>query len=215
MGSRFAIPEGARLKVLTVSGGVRVEAEHRPDIEIEPEHSAELSEDGHVLEVRSRSTNLYVRVPVGLNVSIGTVSGDVRMSGRFGTVKASSLSGHITISDTEGDADLRSVSGHIEVGDCGGRCRANTKSGHIEIGHVVSSVQAHTMSGHIEIGTAGQDEVNLKSISGRVTVKVDSGRAPHLRAHSLSGKVRCECAQGNDFEIKANTISGSIEVEER
>lgn len=215
MGSRFEIPEGARLKVLTVSGGVRVEAEHRPDIEIEPAHGAELSEDGRVLEVKSRSTNLYVRVPVGLNVSVGTLSGDIRMSGRFGTVKVASVSGHITISDTEGDADIRSVSGHIEVGDCGGGCRSNTKSGHIEIGHVVGPLQAHTMSGHIEVGTAGQDEVNVKSISGRITVKVDPGREPRLRAHSLSGKVRCECPQGNDFEIKAKTISGSIEIEER
>jgi DUF4097 and DUF4098 domain-containing protein YvlB len=215
MSSRFPIPEGARLKVLTVSGGVHVQSEQRADIEVEPERSAELSEDGHALEVRARSTTLHIRVPVGLNVSIGTVSGDIRLSGRFGTVKVSSVSGHVSIGDTEGDADIRSVSGHIELGDCMGRCRANTKSGHIELSHVASSVQAHTLSGHIEVGTAGQDEVNLKSISGRITVKVDPGRLPRLRVHSLSGRLRSDCPPGDDFEIKASTISGTIEVQER
>jgi DUF4097 and DUF4098 domain-containing protein YvlB len=71
------------------------------------------------------------------------------------------------------------------------------------------------MSGHIEVGTAGQDEVEIKSISGRVTVKVDEGRLPHAKLRSISGRVRCECPEGGDFEIKASTISGSIEVERR
>jgi DUF4097 and DUF4098 domain-containing protein YvlB len=215
MGSRHAIPEGARLKVLTVSADVRVTAEDRSDVKIEPERRIEVDEEERVMQVRTRSTDLHIFVPAGMNVSVGTVSGDVRLEGRFGTVKAATVSGDVEIGDTEGDADIRSISGSIEVGDCGGRCRANSKSGHIEIDRVASAVKAHTMSGSIEVGTAGLDDVELKTISGRVTVRVDSGRSPKARLRSLSGRTSCECPEGGDFEIKASSISGNIEVQQR
>jgi DUF4097 and DUF4098 domain-containing protein YvlB len=213
MGTRYQVPPGARLKVVGVSGHVRVISEERTDIEIEPaDRRVEISDDGRVVETRSKSTNVEVRVPHGLNVSVGTVSGNIELIGRFGIVKASSVSGHIRVGDVSGNADIRSISGHIEVGNCGGSCRANTKSGHIEMGRVAGELQAHTMSGAIEVHTAGQDEVSLKTISGRVTVQVDTGRAPRAKLRTLSGKVRCDCPQGSDFELKASTISGSIEV---
>jgi DUF4097 and DUF4098 domain-containing protein YvlB len=216
MGTRHPIPPGARLKVLNVSGKVRVVSEDRDDIEIDPpERWLEISDDGRVAETRAKSTNLDIKVPHGLNISIGTVSGNVEMIGRFGIVKVSSVSGSVRIGDTAGDADIRSISGHIEVGNCGGRCRANTKSGHIQIAHVVSDLLAHTMSGGIEVGTAGEGEVTLKTISGRVEVRVDPGRKPRAKLRSLSGRVRCECPQGGDFDLKASTISGSVEVRER
>jgi DUF4097 and DUF4098 domain-containing protein YvlB len=216
VGKRYEIPTGARLKVVGVSGKVRIISEERTDIEIEPpDRRIEIHDDGRVAETRSRSTDLEIKVPHGLNVSVGTVSGNIELTGRFGIVKASSVSGHVRLGDISGDADIRSISGHIEIGSVGGCCRANTKSGHIEIEHVNGELSAHTMSGSIEVGTAGEEEVSLKTISGRVTVEVDKGKAPRVRLRTLSGKTRCECPQGNDFEIKASTISGSIEVRER
>ena len=106
------------------------------------------------------------RVPTGMNVSVGSVSGHVELVGRFGSVKASSVSGHVTIGDTNGDADIRSISGHIEVGDCGGRCRANTKSGHILASHVASELKGHTMSGNVEVGVGGLGDVEVSQSPG-------------------------------------------------
>ena len=64
MGMRYAVPKGARLKVLTVSARVQVVAEDRSDVEIDPpERRIENSEDGHVMETHSKSTNLQIRVP--------------------------------------------------------------------------------------------------------------------------------------------------------
>lgn len=216
MGTRYEIPAGARLKVLGVSGKVRIISEDRTDLEIDPpDRRIEVHDDGRVAETRSRSTDLEIKVPHGLNVSVGTVSGNIELIGRFGIVKASSVSGHVRVGDTAGDADIRSISGHIEVGDCAGCCRSNTKSGHIEIDRVSGDVEAHTMSGSIELGTAGTGEVSVKTISGRVTVEVEPGKRPKARLRTLSGKVRCDCPQGDDFDLKASTISGSIEVRER
>src|SRR5574341_1529690 len=99
MGSRYELPEGARLRVLTASGKVLVKAEDRTDVEVDPpERSAHITSGpshgarGHrfkifdrlhreprgeeressgtpVLEVKSKSGAVTVRCPIGLNVS--------------------------------------------------------------------------------------------------------------------------------------------------
>ncbi|RLC57936.1 MAG: hypothetical protein DRI30_03435, partial [Chloroflexi bacterium] len=135
MGTRIPLSEGARLRVLSVSARIEVEAEDVREIEIEPaDHRIDVSDDERVAETRTRSTNLKIIVPEGTNVSVGTVSGHVSLKGRFGTVKVSTVSAHIEVDEADGDVDIRSISGHLEVGRCSGRCRANTKSGRIEIG---------------------------------------------------------------------------------
>ena len=135
MGTRFPLPEGARLRVLSVSARIEVEAEDVEDIEIEPgDRRVDVSDDKNVVETRTKSTNLKITVPEGTNVSVGSVSGHISLKGRFGSVKVSSVSAHIEVDETEGDVDIRSISGHLEVERCDGRCRANTKSGRIEIG---------------------------------------------------------------------------------
>ena len=216
MGKRFPLPEGARLRVLSVSARVEIEARNVADIEIEPEdRRLETSDDGQVVETRTRVTNLKITVPEGTNVSVGAVSGHVSLKGRFGTVKVSTVSGHIEVDEAAGDVDVRSISGHLEVERCAGRCRANTKSGRIEIGWVGGEARAQTMSGQIGVGTAGGGDVELRTISGRIRVAVDPGRHPKARLKTLAGKTENELAPGSDFEIRARTISGSIRVEER
>ena len=170
---------------------------------------------GPVLEIsspRGGSRDLEVRCPTGTPVSIGTISGGVRLAGEFGSVKVSTVSGHIEIDSASGDVDVRSVSGHLSVNTCSGRCQLNTKSGHVRIGRVEKAARVSTLSGSVELGTAGEEEVEVKSISGGVTVRVAEGRRPHIKVRTLSGKLRCDCPQGTDFDIKASTFSGSVEV---
>jgi DUF4097 and DUF4098 domain-containing protein YvlB len=216
MANTYDLIPGARLRVLTVSGNVSVIGEDRTDIEVEPANARlHEAEEGRVMEVKSKSNKVTVRVPEGLNVSIGTVSGDITITGKVGTVKISTISGRVESEANTGDADIRSISGNIILGACGGRCRANTKSGRIEIGHAGGAVKAHTMSGRIDVGTAGQEEIEIKTISGSIGVAVDPGRSPRARLKSLSGRTKCDCPPGSDFEIRASSISGSIEVTEK
>jgi hypothetical protein len=70
------------------------------------------------------------------------------------------------------------------------------------------------MSGKIEVGTAGQGDMELRSISGGIEVAVDPGRHPNMRFKTLSGRTESRLAPGSDFQIRARTISGSIRVEE-
>jgi len=244
MGSRYELPANGRIRVLSASGSVTVTAEERSDVEVEPANrTVELKESGRhrhrhrrgiferlhregaeadeppkkrpVLEVKSKSGSIEVRCPTGTDVSVGAMSGQVRLIGTFGSVKVSTVSGGIDIDTATGSVDARCVSGSITVESCGGRCDVSSKSGRVRIGRVEGPAHASTISGGVEIGTAGRDEVELKMVSGEAKVTVLGEKHPRVRFSSLSGKMHCECTQGSDFDLKVRSISGSLEVKGR
>jgi DUF4097 and DUF4098 domain-containing protein YvlB len=238
MGSRYELPANGRIRVLSASGSVIVTAEERPDVEVEPrERTVELKKGPRrhrhgifehlhrhphpqesnrprrpVLEVKSKSGSIEVRCPVGTDVSVGAMSGSVKLIGTFGSVKISTVSGSIDVDTARGNVDARCVSGSISVKACGGHADVSSKSGRVRIERVDGSAHASTISGGVEIGTAGRDEVELKMVSGGAKVTVLGGKHPRVRFSSLSGKMRCECTQGSDFDLKVKSISGSLEV---
>ncbi len=189
-------------------------------------------ERGPTLEIRAGrggSQDLEVRCPTGTPVSVGTISGDVRLQGQFGDATVATASGDITV-DRAAALDARSVSGDLEVGGCSGPCRLHTKSGDIEAGttgpakadtvsgqvtlhRTAGGVTVHTVSGDVELGTDGTDAVRIRTVSGQIAIRVPSGRLPQTRLRSLSGKIECECPQGADFLLRADSVSGDIEVE--
>lgn len=186
---------------------------------------------GPVLAIRSPSggsRDLEVRCPLGTPVSVGTISGDVRLRGDLGPATVATTSGDVFV-DRATALDARSISGDLEVDCCSGLCRLITKSGHIMAGEtgpaeantVSGYVQLHrtaggvavrTVSGNVELGTDGSDQVSVRSVSGGVNVRVDRDRRPDTRLRSVSGNVRCDCPEGDDFPLEVMTVSGNVEV---
>jgi DUF4097 and DUF4098 domain-containing protein YvlB len=213
MGTRFSVPPGTKLRVASASGRILVTAEDRDDIEVDPpERRVEVNAGERVAEVKSRSTNLHIRVPTGTDVSVGAISGSVTLEGTFGSVKVNAVSGQIQVENATGDVDVRSVSGNLSVGSAAGECCCNSKSGRINIGSVGRSAKAATISGTVELGTEGLEDVEIKTISGHVTINVPAGRRPRARFRTIAGKLRCEPEQGDDFEIRAASVSGSVDI---
>ena len=213
MGSRYKIRADTRLRLHSASGKLHVIAEERDSIEVDPPgRQVEFRDDGRIAEVRSKSSNLQVRVPTGMNVSVGAMSGSVRLEGTFGSVRVSAMSGSVEVDHALGDVDMRSVSGSLSVISAAGECCVNSKSGRITIGRVGKLAKAATISGRVELTTDGTDDVEVKTISGHVTVRVPHNKSPRVRFRSLAGKLRCECEQGDDFEVRAASVSGSVDI---
>src|SRR4030067_1784869 len=96
MGIQHPLQPGASLRILTSSGQIVVTAEERDDLDVEPpDRHVEMKDGGRTAEVKSRSGSLRVRCPRGTNVSIGAISGHIRLAGEFGSVKGSAVSGHL------------------------------------------------------------------------------------------------------------------------
>jgi len=179
---------------------------------LEVPEDPQATESRPVLEVKSKSGSIEIRCPTGTDVSVGAMSGSVKLIGIFGSVKISTVSGGIDIDTARGNVDARCVSGSVHVKSCGGSADVSSKSGRVSIDRVEGSAHASTISGGVEIGTVGGHDVELKMVSGGAKVKVLSGKQPRIRFSSLSGKMHCECEQGSDFDLKVKSISGSLEV---
>jgi hypothetical protein len=209
---------------------------HRPALQLLKRlvgaHAPHPRERGPALEIRSSrggSRNIEVRCPAGTPISVGTISGDVRLQGDFGAATITTTSGDVSV-DRAAALDARSVSGDLEVAGCFGLCRLNTKSGHIETGDTgpteattvsgrvrlrstAGGVTVRTISGKVEMATDGTEAVKARTVSGDIAVKVPNEKLPEARLRSLSGKVRCDCLQGSDFPLDVTSVSGKIEVE--
>ncbi len=216
MAARYPMPAGGTLRITSVSGHVTIVAEDRSDLELtSAKQKPELRDEGRTVVLNTIASPLEVRCPRGVDVVVGAVSGHIRLQGDFGSVRVATVSGHITVDSASGDVDLRSISGHLSIGTCRGRCQLNTKSGRISAGHAERAVRASTLSGQVELGTAGQEGVQVRTVSGAVRITVQGGRLPRARLRTLSGQVRCDCPEGTDFDLEASTVSGSIEVSSR
>src|SRR3989304_4198413 len=113
MGIQHPIQPGAALRLLSSSGEVVVTAEDRDDLAVEPpDRRGEMKDGGRTAEVKSRSGGPRVRCPRGTDVSVGVISGHVRLAGEFGSVKVSAVSGHIEIDSASGHGDVGGGGGH-------------------------------------------------------------------------------------------------------
>jgi DUF4097 and DUF4098 domain-containing protein YvlB len=229
---RYDLPIAVTLRIQSRSGKVEVIAEPRDDVLVAGEgFDAREADGGAALEIRSGrggSKPVEVRCPVGTDVVIGTHSGQIRSSGELGIVSATTMSAGITVDRAE-EADLRTGSGSIELAYARGRTRMNTMSGRITAGtvgacsagtvsgsiridRVIGPLKARSVSGSIHAACEGEGAIAVKTVSGKVEIRLPEGTSVSKRFKTISGRVRCSLPEGDDCNVEAMTISGSIEL---
>jgi DUF4097 and DUF4098 domain-containing protein YvlB len=235
MAGTFTIdtPGHAELHLTTRSGRVTVIAEERGDVFAEEGASSrgpETDATGRISlsSAKGGSASLLVRCPLGTDLAIGTISGNVELRGPLGQVGITTVSGSASVERAE-ELDVRTISGSITVGNCSGRCSLRTKSGQalcssahdarvstisgqIRLDETSGSVRAQTVSGTVEVGTQRNGDVAVQTISGSVKIEVPEGVRPDARLISMTGRPRCDCPEGHDCRIAVRSMSGRIEV---
>ncbi len=87
----------SRVRITVGSGRVVVVAEARSDIDVDG--STRVSVDGDETRIEGGSDACTVRVPDGTDVILGSSSGDVRLEGRLGAVRATTHSADVDIEE--------------------------------------------------------------------------------------------------------------------
>ncbi len=181
----------------------------------------QVNERSGLVEVRSelpRRRNLSaavdftVTVPAGSNVSVKTVSGDIRVSRIKGDLRAESISGDVTLSGVERLRAAKSVSGDIDIADAAGEdVTAGTVSGDLVVRKLRSrGVEAESVSGSVRISEAEAERVTLRSISGDIDYEGRLARSGRYDIQSHSGNIRVTPAGNPGFDIEASTFSGDV-----
>lgn len=170
------------------SGGLQVVAKV-------PHHSAaslttaaaDMKLKGHYRSIatKSASGDLTVSGEIEQDVSVKTVSGDVRVD---------QIGGELTV---------QSVSGDIAVARVGGSIESKTVSGDVRFDSVrEGTVTAQSVSGDIEVGIApGTNlDVDAGSVSGELTSEVPLGSEPGFGG------------DGPTLVVRGKTVSGDFRV---
>ena len=111
------------------------------------------------------------------------------------------------------DRDYDDVSIDIEVKvPRGMQVDAHSVSGDVSVVGAEGRVRAGSVSGDVRMERLRASSVNASSVSGNVTVGVESldGDGP-LRFTSVSGNVTAELPKGIDADVTMRTVSGSLD----
>jgi len=222
------MPATAPVQITTRTGSVRVEAAATNTELSVTGGTTEAHDDGtvHVHRLPSENT-IIVRCAPGTDVTVGTVSGKIELSGPLGSVRVASVSGKIRV-DEAARVDARSKSGKIEIGTCAGECRIMTKSATVSVGRAdratvaavsglvalaqVGGAEIKTISGKVFVGSTGAERLAVHTVSGKVEIRVLGPTLPSAQLKSVSGRVRNDVEPGDDFEIAVSSMSGTIRV---
>jgi DUF4097 and DUF4098 domain-containing protein YvlB len=217
----------APLKITTRSGNVRVNAVTNGELVVVNGTSEQL-ENG-TIHIRRESGNSVIEVQCAPNtdVTVGTKSGRVELSGAMGAVRIATVSGRISV-ETVARVDVRTKSGKVEIDNCAGECRVMTTSSSVHIGRAgratvavvsgtvllehVDAAEVKSISGKVLLATGGRERVSVHTVSGKVEVRVPSSVRPATRLRSINGRIRDECPPGDDCEIAVMSVSGAIHV---
>ncbi len=126
------------------------------------------------------SIRFEVQVPTSVKYrfdAISSVSGNVKVSGVAGSLKARSVSGNVAVQHVTGDINASSTSGNVEVGEIAG------------------SVSGKSVSGNVEVSInklSGAEGMEFASTSGNVNVKLPGSLDATVEMSVLSGDLRTD-----------------------
>lgn len=154
-----------------------------------------------------------VTAPAGTRLTIGSVSGSIRVSDIKGDLSANTISGNVRIGGAGRIASAKSVSGNVEIFDTqtDGAIEVQSISGNVVLRKVAArSIDVGSISGAVAIEDAKCDRVEAHSVSGSVDFTGALAKGGRYELNSHSGDVRVTLAGGAGFEVEANSFSGTI-----
>lgn len=162
------------------------------------------------------SVDFTVTVPASAGVDAKSVSGNVKITGVQGVVRAESVSGGITTASTPKLEAAKSVSGDVDLTDAttDSDLNATSVSGSIRArGLRARTLDLGTVSGDVLLSNVACTRLGVRSVSGDVEYSGTLAKSGRYDINSHSGTIRLTLATDVGFELSANSFSGSIRSE--
>jgi len=244
----FGVADAASLTVQNRSGSVdvRVGSPDRVVVTLDGADAAGWSvtqlgsavtvEPGSGLRGRVRAMRVLIDVPAGSGIDVKSASASVALSGALGSARVKSASGDVRVdsatrleADTasgdlgavtvEAGASCRTASGDVDLGRIGGRLTVSTASGTVRVGSAADDVAIGSASGDVRVDRFDGAAINVKSISGDVSLGLPAGIRVDPDLVTLSGRTRLpepsRSAGSPDrrvVRVGLRTVSGDITI---
>ncbi|MBN1903667.1 MAG: DUF4097 family beta strand repeat protein [Deltaproteobacteria bacterium] len=159
------------------------------------------------------SVDYELIVPDKAEISLESVSGDIRVSSIGGDLKSKTVSGGIKVVSAVKDVTANSVSGSIYLEGAADDATLETVSGKITVNELMGAVSAKTVSGGIDLMSGSEVKgARAETVSGSIRAKYILGHGVHSYK-SVSGGIRIELPADSGFSVTAKTFSGSINTD--
>src|SRR6266542_445077 len=152
-----------------------------------------------------------VSAPAGTRLTIGSVSGSIRVSDSKGDLSANSISGAVRIANAGRIAAAKSISGNVEIDDTetDGAVDVQSISGSVVLRKVTARrVDVGSISGSVIVQDVQCDRIEAHSISRNVEFGGTLAKGGRYELTSHSGDVRIAISGATGFEVEANSFSG-------
>ena len=215
-----------RVEVSNVNGEIDVSTWSRGQVELtgELDERAELvlehDDEKLIIRVVKKSgerrigdTQLRLRVPKAAELSLHSVSGDVRTRDVIGTQRIDVVSGNTEIRSFSSDLDINSVSGDVTAIGTGEETVINALavSGDINLQGVAGELEATTVSGVSTIDGGEFSRVRLNTTSGDIEFDGNIEDRGRFDAESISGDVRVNLRLDTHLDVDVETFTGRID----
>jgi len=249
------IEDVRKLKVGLVGGQIDVVAHDEPGVRIEV-HAVTIKDlrieaTGDVLEIDhpqlrwdnflevfrnfgagGPKAEISVAVPREIALNLGVVTASALVSGIRSDVKLNTVSGDIIADGITGDTSVNAVSGDVQIRELAGSLSANSVSGAVAATGSLRKATIDTVSGSIMVDSTGEvHSINLNTVAGTTTIRLDEGLPANYAIRSVSGRVQVDGVvrsgrgsfttnytgsvgelSGSFADVRANSVSGDVTV---
>lgn len=233
---KIKLGRDGRVSVQNIAGNITVTAGAGEDMSIEAVKRAR-GDQGQLasvhIDVDERSGRVDVRtthtaqndrvsvdytivVPASASVDVKSISGDLKVSGAHGTVRAETVSGNVTATDAPRLESAKTVSGDVLLTGVAadGDLAAGSVSGNLTAkGLKARGLDLGSVSGDVNLSDVTCERLSVKSVSGNVEYAGGIVKAGRYEINSHSGDVRLVLANPAGFELNASSFSGTIRSE--
>jgi hypothetical protein len=173
---------------------------------------------------------ISIAVPRDVALNLGVVSASALVSGIRHDTRVNTVSGDVIVDGVVGDLSVNAVSGDVHVRQLQGALSANSVSGDVAATGEVRKASIDTVSGSMLVDAHGPIHgVNLNTVSGNATVRLDDGYPANFVLRSVSGRVLVDGVKRSGsgptnyadstgelssafVDIRANSVSGDVTV---
>lgn len=162
------------------------------------------------------SVDFTITVPTMTRVEVQSVSGDVRLTGIKGELRAETASGDITASNLGRVTSLKTLSGSLQVmgADSDTDLMLSAVSGDVVVENLKArGVEANSVSGEVTLKGCACGRVHMQSVSGDLNYVGNIDKSGRYEIKTHSGGIHLAVPANSGFEVDANSFSGDIRFE--
>ncbi len=162
-------------------------------------------------DVSGLSVDLTIRLPESAAVEIRTEMGDVSVMEHPAAVRVNTRAGSVRVRGASGVVEISADSGDVTVEDVESPSVAlDTKSGNLDLSRVRGNLNARTAAGDITLKESFGKVVALESVSGDVSIDLTEPVVGSLNVRTVSGGVTIDVPDGGDCRVSLSSLRGEV-----